>query len=141
MLFLIPIQLIINCSSSKIYFVDSIATIRKPATIQHKNNNVNVVDKFILNNIRLFMADFSLGNISSSRLASVMDSLSGQVRLSSSALLQSFDTAFLETLQFKAMFRSLKFRLFSLIISRYLVMIVTSFYCIYTIGAYIQYKG
>ena len=42
---------LIICSSSRIYFVDSVATIRKPATIQHKNNNVNVVDKFILNNI------------------------------------------------------------------------------------------
>ena len=74
----------------------------------------------------------SLGNIKSSKDSSVIGSQSGHEIFNSSALLRIFDTVFLETLQLSAMFRSLKFRLFSLMISRYLVMIMTSFICIYT---------
>lgn len=67
---------------------------------------------------------YSYQKLRFSKASSVMDSPSGQVRFNSSAFLQIFDTVFLETLQLSAMFLSLKFRLFNLIISRYLVMII-----------------
>lgn len=54
-----------------------------------------------------------------------MVSSSGQEIFNSSAFLRTFDTVFRDTLQLNAMFRSLKSRLRSLIISRYLVMVLT----------------
>ena len=54
-----------------------------------------------------------------------MVSSRGQEIFISSAFLRTFDTVFRDTLQLSAMFRSLKFRLWSLMISRYLVMVLT----------------
>jgi hypothetical protein len=55
------------------------------------------------------------------RTSSVIDSLSGQLIPFLVAIFRIFDTVFLETLQLRAMFRSLNQRVFSLRISRYLV--------------------
>ena len=48
---------------------------------------------------------------------------------------------FLDTPQLRAIFRSLHPMLFRRRISRYLVILVTSFICIHTYGVYLQYKG
>ena len=59
------------------------------------------------------------------RRLSVMVSSRGQEIFISLAFLRTFDTVFRDTLQLNAMFRSLKFRLWSLMISRYLVIVLT----------------
>lgn len=78
------------------------------------------------------MADLSLGNKSSSRALSVMSKSNGQERFISDAFLVTLATVFRGTPQLCAMFRSLNPRLFKRRISRYWVIVVTSFICIRT---------
>ena len=78
------------------------------------------------------MADLSFGNKSSSRALSVMSKSNGQERFISDAFLVTLATVFRDTPQLCAMFRSLNPRLFKRRISRYWVIVVTSFICIHT---------
>lgn len=63
---------------------------------------------------------------------SVMSKSSGQERFISAALLVTLATVFRDTPQLCAMFRLLNPKLFKRRISRYLVIMVTSFICIHT---------
>lgn len=65
----------------------------------------------------------------------------GHERFISVAFFKTLATVFLDTLLLCAMFRSLNPKLCKRRISRYLVIIVTSFICIHTNGVYLQYKG
>lgn len=78
------------------------------------------------------VADLSLGNKSSSRALSVMSKSNGQERFISDAFLVTLATVFRDTAQLCAIFRSLNPRLFKRRISRYWVIVVTSFICIHT---------
>ena len=91
--------------------------------------------------MRLFVTDLSFGNISSSSALSVMSKSSGHEIFISAAFFKTLATVFLDTPQLCAMFRSLNPKLCKRRISRYLVIIVTSFTCIHTNGVYQQYKG
>ena len=91
--------------------------------------------------MRLFVADISFGNISSSSALSVMSKSSGHEIFISAAFFKTLATVFLDTPQLCAMFRSLNPKLCKRRISRYLIIIVTSFTCIHTNGVYQQYKG
>ena len=90
--------------------------------------------------MRLFVADLSLGNISSSSALSVMSKSSGHEIFISAAFFKTLATVFLDAPQLCAMFRSLNPKLCKRRISRYLVIIVTSFTCIHTNDVYQQYK-
>ena len=71
----------------------------------------------------------------------VMSWTSGQEKSFPNVFCVTFATVFLETPQLWGIFRSLNPKLFRRRISRYLVIIVTSFICIHTRGVYLQYKG
>jgi len=70
-----------------------------------------------------------------------MSKSSGHEIFISAAFFKTLATVFLDTPQLCAMFRSLNPKLCKRRISRYLVIIVTSFTCIHTNGVYQQYKG
>ena len=90
------------------------------------------VTTIVYHNILRLVADLSLGNKSSSRALSVMSKSNGQERFISDAFLVTLATVFRDTPQLCAMFRSLNPRLFKRRISRYWVIVVTSFICIHT---------
>ena len=70
-----------------------------------------------------------------------MSKSSGHEIFISAAFFNTLATVFLDTPQLCAMFRSLNPKFCKRRISRYLVIIVTSFTCIHTNGVYLQYKG
>lgn len=88
----------------------------------------------------LFVADLSLGNISSSSALSVMAKSSGHERLIFDTFFKNLETVFLDRPQLCVMFLSLNPRLFKRRISRYLVItyefllsVFTPKVCIYSI--------